>query len=55
MFSENNILQEIMIAWSKTTAIKHDVLENIEKQIIWNNKYVQIQSKTYIKHGWIKE
>ena len=46
-------LQEILIAWVKITNDKHKDLKNIGKQIIWNNKHIQIRNNTLIYKTWL--
>ena len=53
MFPDNNFLQEILIAWVKITNDKHKDLKNIGKQIIWNNKHIQIRNNTLIYKTWL--
>ena len=53
MFPENNFLQEIVIAWANILNEKHNELNNIGKQIIWNNKHIQIQNNTIIYNAWL--
>ena len=54
MFPENNFLQEIVIAWANILSEKHNELNNIGKQIIWNYKHIQIRNNTLIYNAWLE-
>ena len=53
MFPKNNFLREILTSWEKITNIQSQNLKHIGKQIIWNNRYIQIKKKTLIYKTWL--
>ena len=50
MFPENNFLREIVTAWEKITNTQNKNLKYIGKQIIWNNRHIQIRKKTHLQN-----
>ena len=46
-------MQETFIAWTKIIYEKHNDLNNIGKQILWNNTHIQIRNSTLIYNAWL--
>ena len=53
MIPENSFLREIIIAWERVTHAHNTNLKYIGKQIIWNNRYIQIKKTTLIYKTWL--
>ena len=55
MFPESNFLQEVLLSW--VNVINTDVSNNeyVGKQIIWNNKNIQINKKSIIYKNWFNK
>ena len=55
MFPENNFLREIITALEIVTHAHNTNLKYIGKQIIWNNRYIQIRKQTLLYKTWLEK
>ena len=55
MFPNNSFLREILIAWDKITHTHKEDIKVVGKQIIWNNRDIQINNQTLLYKHWLNK
>ena len=55
MFPKRNFLQDILLSW--VNVINNDVcnIKYIGKEIIWNNKNIKVNNKTFFYKNWFEK
>ena len=51
MFTKNIFLQELLLAWANVN--NNLTIEHVGKEIIWNNKYIQLMNTSIIYKTWL--